>query len=397
MATTFAIDEETFLKRLRDLEPLIRSHAGWSEQHCRMHPDVFQALSDGGFFSLWKPTGIGGSELDALSGLRLFEAATRIEPAVGWVIANQTGIDTMPGSMLPAEGASEVLADPAKPLAGGWYPPGRADVVPGGYRLTGQWSFASTCHYAGYLTGMGVIHDNGDPRIGADGSPGLVIAWFDAKDATIIDNWDTIGMRGTGSNDIAVHDVFVLDNHAWQLAPIVGHRHDPFAGPLYGMFPWLQISSLGPVGIGIAQAALDALIELATAKTPSYLTKTLREKEVAQSTVGRAAAMVGAARTYLHTSVSAMWDTARVGVKPSLAEGVAVQLATTNALETGARVVNLVHDTVGTTGIRNSERFQQLYRDGHTISQHAFGALGRYESCGKVLLGLTSDWGFFYV
>jgi len=394
---TKSLSADDLLRQLGELRPVIRAHARWSEENCRMHPEVFGALSGAGLFSIWKPAQLGGLELDPVAALAVFEAAARIEPAVGWAIANQTGIDAIPGSLLPVEAATQVLADPARPVAGAWFPPGRADVVPDGYRVSGRWPFASMCHYASHMMGMGIIHEGGQPRLAPDGSPSMIMAFFDAADAAIVDNWDTLGMRGTGSHDIAVDDLFVPERDVWHLAPIVHRREGPFAGPLYGFFPWLQIASLGPVGVGIGQAAVDALVEVATAKTPSYLSTPLREKEVAQANVARAHAMVGSARAYLQASVSRLWETAQSGARPSLTEGLEVQLAVTNALETGARVVNLVHDTVGTTAIRNSQRIPQLYRDGRTISQHTFGGLGRYESCGKVMFGLQSDWGFFYL
>ena len=141
---------------------------------------------------------------------------------------------------------------------------------------------------------MGIIHESGQPRLAPDGSPSMIMAFFDAADATIVDNWDTLGMRGTGSHDIAVEDLFVPEGHVWHLAPIVHRREGAFAGPLYGIFPWLQIASLGPVGVGIGQAAVDALVEVATVKTPSYLSTPLREKEVAQANVAKAGlALVG--------------------------------------------------------------------------------------------------------
>jgi len=170
-----------------------------------------------------------------------------------------------------------------------------------------------------------------------------------------------------------------------------------FTGPLYGAFPWVSISCLGSVGLGIGQAAIDELIGLACEKTPSYTDRSLRNREVAQANVARAQATIGAARAYLHQAVNGVHRTAQAGRKPTLEEGVQVQLATCNALEAGSRVVNLVHDTAGTSGIRKERRFEQLYRDGRTISQHAFASLSRYESCGKVLFGLQSDWGFFYL
>jgi alkylation response protein AidB-like acyl-CoA dehydrogenase len=150
-------------------------------------------------------------------------------------------------------------------------------------------------------------------------------------------------------------------------------------------------------GIGIGQAAIDELVGLATEKMPSYTDKRLRNREVAQGNVARAQATVNAARAYLHEAVEVVYRAAQAGRKPTLEEGVKLQLAACHGLEAGSKVVNLVHDTVGTSGIRQGLRFEQLYRDARTISQHAFASLSRYESCGKVLFGLESDWPFFYL
>jgi alkylation response protein AidB-like acyl-CoA dehydrogenase len=194
-----------------------------------------------------------------------------------------------------------------------------------------------------------------------------------------------------------VREIFVPDRHTWIMSPLGTERSGPFEGPLYGAFPWISISCLGPVGLGIGQAAVDELIRLAGDKTPSYTDRALRNREVAQANVARAQATIGAARAYLHQAVDTVHRTAQAGMKLTLQEGVQVQLATCYALEAGSHVVNLVRDTVGTSGIRQEHRFEQLYRDGRTISQHAFASLSRFESCGKVLLGLQSDWGFFYL
>ena len=397
MAMTM-VSEQSLIERLRQLEPLIRTSGAWAEENCRMHPEVFQALSEAQLFSIWKPAGLGGLELDPVTGLRIFEEAARIDPAVGWTLANQSGIDTFVGSMLPEAGAAEVVSDPVRPVSGGWFPPGRADVVEGGYRVTGQWAFGSTCHYAQYLTGMGVVYDGDAPQLGPDGNPSMVIVYFPADAARIVDNWDTLGMRGTGSHDIAIEDLFVPERHAWRMSPMAtAARTGPFAGPLYEMTPWLPIATLGPIGIGVGQAAIDELVTLATQKTPSYLTTTLRDKEVAQANVARARAHVGAARCYLHDAMRTVWEAAVDRRRPTLEEGLELQLAVCNAMETGSKVVNLVHDTVGTSGIRRNQRFEQLYRDARTISQHTFGSVARYESSGKVFFGLPSDWGFYYL
>src|SRR4051794_29564630 len=107
------VSEQVLIERLRRLEPLIRRSGAWAEENCRMHPELFEALSEAQLFSVWKPAALGGLELDPLTGLRIFEEAARIEPAVGWTLANQNGIDTFAGSMLPEAGATEVVSDAA--------------------------------------------------------------------------------------------------------------------------------------------------------------------------------------------------------------------------------------------------------------------------------------------
>jgi alkylation response protein AidB-like acyl-CoA dehydrogenase len=375
---------------------VIGEQRAWQEENRRMAPEVFDALRAAGLWGIYKPAELGGLECDPVTGLRVFEEMSRIEPSVGWAVANQAGIDTF-GVLLPEEGAKEVYGDPTRPVAGGWFPPGQAVPVEDGYRVTGRWAFASTCHYAQYLTGMTVVVDSGEPRTGPDGSPVLMVVWFPPEEAEIIDTWHTMGMRGTGSHDISVHGIFVPNRHTWIMSPLGVDRSGPFRSPLYTAFPWTSISGLGAVALGIGQAAIDELIRLAGEKTPSYTDRSLRNREVAQGNVARAQATIGAARAYLHLTVDRVHRTAQAGVKPTLHEGVQVQLATCNALEAGSRVVNLVHDTVGTSGIRQEHRFEQLSRDGRTISQHAFASLSRYESCGKVLFGLQSDWGFLYL
>lgn len=389
-------DDGAVMEMVQQVEAVITEHRTWQEENRRMAPEVFAALREAGLWGIFKPVELGGLEYNPVTALKLFEALSGIEPSVGWAVANQAGIDVF-GVILPGEGAKEVYADPGRPVAGGWFPPGQATPVEGGYRVTGRWAFASTCHYAQYFTGMTVVADGGEPRTGPDGSPVLMVVFFPPEAAEIIDTWHTMGMRGTGSHDVSVSEIFVPDRHTWIVSPIAVDRTGPYRSPLYNAFPWLSFSCLGPVALGIGQAAIDGLIDLASGKTPNYTVTSLRNREVAQANVARAQATIGAARAYLHQAVERLHRTAQAGNKPTLEEGIQVQLATCNALEAGARVVNLVHDTVGTSGIRQEQRFEQLYRDGRTISQHAFASLSRYESCGKVLFGLPSDWGFFYL
>jgi alkylation response protein AidB-like acyl-CoA dehydrogenase len=155
------------------------------------------------------------------------------------------------------------------------------------------------------------------------------------------------------------------------------------------------VAALAAPALGIARAALDGLIELATQKTPAYTTKTLRDRAVVQAQLGRAEAALGAARAYLHGVFAGAWAQVIAGGTITAEHKVRFQLAATNAVHASAEVVDLVHAAVGTAAIRREHEFQRHFRDAHVLTQHGFICASRYESAGRLLLGLDPEWGFF--
>jgi alkylation response protein AidB-like acyl-CoA dehydrogenase len=201
-------------------------------------------------------------------------------------------------------------------------------------------------------------------------------------------------MRGTGSHDVAMTDVFVPLRHTAVLAPYE-EPGSAYQGPLYKFTVWAPISVGASPALGIARAAIDDLLELAGRKTPSYLTTPLRDRSSVQALVGEAEATLGAGRAYLYEAARAVWDNACHGQLIDMPGKVKLQLAATFAMAAAARVVDLVHAAVGTTGIRDEYRFQRHFRDVHTLTQHAYLSAGRYESGGQYFLDLPIEWPFF--
>lgn len=378
------------------IEPTLREYAPVAEVECRLAPEAMAAMVEAGVFRSLVPRAYGGLELDPHSALRMFEAIARIDSAAGWLAANQSGIATL-GSLLPAKGSAEMFADPRAVCAGGWFPPGAAEPVQGGYRVTARWAFGSGCHYASWLTGQALVHENGAPRLSPDGQPEALIIFVPAHEAEVLDGtWHTLGMRGTGSNDYRIQDVFVPEHRIWRVGPTVPPS-GAHAGPLYRLGLWLVGPVNGAVALGIAQAAIDDLIGLASVKTPSYTQTGLADKPVVQERLARAQAYVNAARSAIHSSVDQAWQHVQTAERVEMAIGIPIALAGSFAMEAATTAVDLVHASVGTTGIRDDQHFQQYFRDVHTISQHAFSSASRYESLGKLLLGRESDWVFYYL
>jgi alkylation response protein AidB-like acyl-CoA dehydrogenase len=171
-----------------------------------------------------------------------------------------------------------------------------------------------------------------------------------------------------------------------------------YTGPLYRLGLWIVSPQVASVPLGIAQAAIDDVIALAGAKTPAYTQTGLADKPVVQERVARARAYVDAGRRSLYGALADAWEYVQSGRQLDMELGIPLALAASFAVEASCNAVDLVHSCAGTSAIREAHRFQQYFRDVHTLSQHAFATPNsRYESLGKLLLGRETDWVFYYL
>jgi alkylation response protein AidB-like acyl-CoA dehydrogenase len=353
------------------------------------------ALIDAGVLRAFLPAVYGGADLDAVTGLRMFEELAYNDSAAAWV-----GFISSAGAwltvVLPQRGGDELLADPRAvingTLAGGF----SAIPVEGGYRVSGRTAFASGCEHATWLQAQAIVLENGAPKFHPNGAPASLLVNFPAGEAEIIDTWYTLGMRGTGSHDFAANDVFVPEHRVWAMGPIAP-ANPAFTSPVARLGIWWFSPGVASLALGIARAAVDDLIALAQAKTPTYMRTGLADKPVVQDKVARAKAAVDAARAYVYGSLATAEGLLKSQPKLTIEQGIPLALAGSHAIEASIAAVDLVHSCAGTSGIRNEQRFQQYFRDVHTISQHAFASPSRFESVGKLLLGRESDWPFYYL
>jgi indole-3-acetate monooxygenase len=383
----------SLLDAVRQIEPVIKAHAMEAEQERRLSDAVVDAMRARGLYRLWCPQAFGGLEVDPMTAFQVIEEVSRIDSAAGWNLQLSTAVDAF-GPWFAEDGAKEIFGQPDTIFAGGFFPSRRAVAVDGGYRVTGQTPFASGAHQAQWFDGLAQIYDGNTPRLAADGLPVTLITMCPANDGVIVDNWRTLGIRGTGSHDVLMTDVFVPLRRTALLAPYE-KPGSAYQGPLYKFTVWTAVSILAPVALGIARAAIDDLLELAGRKTPSYLATPLRDRSNVQALLGEAQATLGAARAYVYEALRQVWDKALQGQLIDMPGKMKLQLAATHAAATAAKAVDLVHAAVGTTGIRDEHRFQRHFRDVHTITQHAYISAGRYESGGQYFLGVPIEWPFY--
>ena len=382
------------LESVEKIGPLLQEYTAVGERDRHMAKPAVQAMVDEGLFRIWLPRAYSGIESDPVTAMRVIEQVSRVDSCAGWNLQISASV-TLFLAWFPDEGIDEVLGRrPDAILGGTLFPPGRAVPVEGGYRLTGRWPFVSGCHECSWFLGPAFVMAGDEPRVGDNGEPMQILVLYPASESELIDTWCTMGMRGTGSHDIAVRDVFIPFRRSALLVPLSAPAK-AFTGPLYRLTLWPAVAALAAPALGIARGAIDALIELGKKKTPNYTRTTIAARPVVQTEVAEAEALLGAARAYLYESLREGWETAMRGQLLSLNEKIKIQLATSYAIRAAADAVDLVHRAAGSTAIREGHPFERCFRDVHVITQHAFGSTNRYESVGKLLFGLESDWGFF--
>ena len=392
-AATTTVSASSLLERVAEIEPIIREHAPRGEADRRLPDPVVSAMRDAALYRLWIPRRFDGLEVDPMTAFRVFEEVSRIDSAAGWNLQIAV-LSCLFVPFLPDEGAAEVFRSPDVILGGTVNPPFRAVPTDGGYVLTGRMPFVSGAHHCDWLACPAHIIEAGQPRTDASGLPVTIYAFYPRGDAEIIDNWDTLGMRGTGSHDVAVNGLFV-PQHLTGLLARWENLGEAFEGPLYRYTIWPADGALATVALGIARAAIDELLELARTKTPTLSSSSLGSRPVVQSQLAQAEAKLGSGRAYLYDVFQSIWDDAVEGRTISNEQKMKVQLAAANAVSASAEAVDLVLTAAGTSAIRNDQRFQRHFRDVHVITQHAFVSRSRYESVGKMLFGLETDWPLF--
>jgi alkylation response protein AidB-like acyl-CoA dehydrogenase len=381
-------DEIDYLARACALAPRIAAAADAIEAQRELPRELRTALIEAGFYRLLLPRSLGGAELLPAAFVRVIETIAKADASTAWSL-NQASGCSMTAAYLDPETAREVFGRPDGILA--WGPgPGEARVVDGGYRVTASFAFASGSHEASWLGAhLPVIERDGRPRLQADGAAAIYTFLFPKAAARMTDIWHVVGLKGTGSDQYSVSDLFVPARFC--VARDAGAaRHE--TGLLY-RFTSLQLYASGFAGVamGIARGALDALIELARDKVPRGARRTLRDNQVVQAQVARAEAKLGAARSFLLRSLAAITDAVARSGELTLDQRMTIRLAATFAIHEARDVVDLVYHAAGATAVFAANPFERRFRDIHTVTQQLQGRQEHYQTVGQYRLGLEPD------
>jgi alkylation response protein AidB-like acyl-CoA dehydrogenase len=378
-------DRLAWLDRVRAIAPIVGEWRSASDDDHQLPAPLFEHLRAAGFFAIAADTHAGGASVRDELLYEVIEELSRLDASVGWNVDIAAHAAVVASHLPPATLREAYRHGPNTVFAGGLLPRGLAIPEPGGYCLNGRWSFASGCRQADWIVAPGTVVVDGAPQLRADGRPELRAFCVPAADCDILDTWDTVGLRGTGSHDFQLTNVFVPE--AWSFPIQPDGEDEPVTLIMSRFLPYAQ-PGVAAVALGIARDAIDSFVELASTKVPTLGSMTLANRQSIQERVGRAEALVRSARAFLYETVrelppSPNWSTA-IG-DPLTTR---IRLASAHAVQSAAEAVDLMFTAAGTSSIFAGSRLERCFRDIHVVTQHAAVGASNIELAGQFLLGL---------
>jgi indole-3-acetate monooxygenase len=388
------IDEQPIVRTAAALRPVIRGFRDEIDREQRLPKALVEQFHAAGFYSMVMPRALGGLQVDPLTYVRVVELLAEGAGSAGWNVANNS-IGQLVTLGLTDEGVNEVYARGADTVIAGTavMGGGRAVPVDGGYRVTGRWPFGTGCQESSWMLGSFQIFDGDQPRRSADG----FAYWrgiFQRSEAQIVEgSWDVAGMRATGSFDWTVTDVFLPERRTMVHAGIpLDNQWKRWPGISYAIPAQAWV---GPhhsaVITGIARAGIEALIELASAKTPRGRgagAGRLCENPQVQDAVGRADTILNAGRAYRSVTVADVWNTVAAGGETTLAQRARCRLAAANAADSAREAMDLMYRQGGSTSYRRDSRLAECWRDLHVVGQAVTLMPEWYPMGGRVFLDM---------
>lgn len=376
------------LGRARALRPVIEAASPRAERARALPPDLLAALHDAALFRALLPRSCGGAEVHPATFVEITEAIAMGDGSTAWCVGQGAGCSMIAAYLAPAI-AREIFGPADGVLAWGFGPNGEAVPCDGGYRVTGKWSFASGSRHATWLGGHSHVRaPDGGPLRDAAGQPIERTMLFPRQRASIVDDWQVMGLRGTGSDSYGVTALFVPAAYS-ALRDRETERRE--AGTLYKLSSQnLYSAGFGGVALGLARAMLDAFVDLARGKTPQSLPLRLSENPVIQSELGRAEARLRAARGQLLAVMRDVYAALEPdGARITLDQRVMIRMASTFAIQEARDVSEFVWQEAGSTAIFEKNPFERRFRDLHAVTQQAQGRSHHFQTVGAHILGQT--------
>jgi alkylation response protein AidB-like acyl-CoA dehydrogenase len=355
----------------------------------RIPEPLLTELFGSGLFRLLLPRALGGGEVHPRTYFRAVAEVARHDASVAWnmFVANSAALIA---PHIQPETARTIFASDRTLIA--WGPPNgcRLKAVDGGYLVSGRWDFASGSRQANWMGAHANVEEaDGSLRLNRWGRPTVRTVLFPASQASLLDTWHTIGLKGTASDSYTVEGVHVAEAFSSTREDPAGRRSP---GPLYAFtMQGLYAVGVAGVAIGTAREMLAELIVLAQAKTPRGLAR-LADQAMVQADVARMEARLASSAAWLEAVLDGIYAEAGEWAVISTPERARVRLACANAIHAGIEVADLVYKTAGVSAIfSGAGPFERRFRDMHTLSQQIQSRSQHFEAVGRLMLGADDE------
>jgi len=371
---------QTLLDATRAILPIVKAGGDEGERERRLPARTARAMAEAGVCRMLAPRAVGGLEVDPITQLDVIEMLAHAEASAGWVAQVYGSSSQLSGLVAPEVGWEMFGRNPnaimSSTLSG---PHGRARVVDGGFSVTGRWPFGSGCQNSDWLGFTVGVYVGDEPRLDEAGLPEQRVLIAPASSAIIHDTWYVSGLRGTGSTDVELRDVFVPNAWSfwWTETP-------PHPGPLYRHRWWLLAH--GAQRLGVARAMLETVYDLAQVKTPVRGTNLIRDRSITQMQFAQAEAICSSARAFLWETTRNLWEKLSAGEMATMKDQALARLANTNASVGAAQVADLMFSAAGATAIQEKSPIERMWRDAHAAAASSTASIPTYEQWGKVLI-----------
>lgn len=389
MPTTKVPTREELVARAKGTTPVLRKNAAWSDENRRLHDETIEALADAGIFRARTPARYGGYEVDTSTLVDIATELGRADGAASWV-ASVYWIPTWMTCMFPDEVQDEVFATPDARVCGTLSPSGMAAPADGGVVVNGKWGFISGALHSDWQEIIAIF-------IPPDGEPYPIMALVPMSDLLVVDDWNTWGLRGTGSVSTVAQDVFVPSERVLPLPAVLQGQSASArnAGSAIYRAPLLPVASASSVGtvIGLAKAARDAFEKRLPDRKITYTSyESQREAPITHFQIADAVMKIDEAQFHAHR-LSSLVDTKSAAGTPWKLEERAVARGDLGAVcRLADQAAKILAEASGGSSVYNSVPIQQIARDIGAVNLHALMHPDtNAELYGRVLCGLEPN------
>ncbi len=372
-------------ERAASLRALLDEHGPEMDRRREVTPEVVAALVQADLLRVLLPKSLGGQEAHLIEHCKAAEAIGYADASVGWFY-NQSNVSAATASAaMDHAAAAAIFNGPHQGLAwGAQYGGSKAIRVEGGYRLTGTWGYGSGSRHTTWIGAHSAVQNpDGTPHI-RYGKPDVRTFLFLKAKAKVTDDWDVLGLRGTGSDTYSVEDLFIPDEHA-PCRDAMEERRE--TGPLYTIISnLLYATGFCGVAMGIGRRMLDTYAQLARGKQSRAAITSMANNHAVQKEIAQLEAKLSGARAFVHEAVTAAHAAAAEG-RLEVDLRMRLRLATTHAMQESADVAYACYRAAGTTAILASAPFERRFRDSMSVSQHLQGMNAHLEMVGRHIIG----------